>query len=405
MMENRRKHILVISQYFYPESFRINDMCKEWVKRGYKVTVLTGIPNYPQGQFFEGYSYIKKRKEKWHDINIIRIPLIRRGKTSIGLIVNYLSFVVSGFFWAHFTKIKADFVFTFEVSPMTQALIGVWYTKKYKIPNYLYVQDLWPENVEIITGIKSKFIIEPIKKMVNYIYKYNDIIFATSPSYVRKIQKSTNNKVVYLPQYAEEFYQPLDNDCIIDDISDNDYFNIVFTGNVGAAQGLDILPKAAKILKERNEYKVHFVIIGDGRCKEKLIKETIKLNVNEMFVFGGQKKPEQIPQYLAVCDVAFLSLLDSELSNSTIPAKLQSYMACAMPILAVAKGETKRIIEDASCGWVCESNSIDELVNTIIKIKSSSDLAEKSNNSRMYYVNNFSKNKVMNIIDDLIKNI
>ena len=98
-----------------------------------------------------------------------------------------------------------------------------------------------------------------------------------------------------------------------------------------------------------------------------------------MFVFLGQKKPEQIPQYLAVCDVAFLSLLDSELSNSTIPAKLQSYMACAMPILAVAKGETKRIIEDASCGWVCESNSIDELVNTIIKIKSSSDLAEKSN--------------------------
>ena len=121
-----KKHILVVSQYFYPETFRINDICQEWVKRGYKVTVLTGIPNYPMGKFFDGYGYRENRKEVWNGVNIVRIPLIPRGNSSIGMIANYLSFVVFGFVTNLFTTIKADYVFTFEVSPMTQALIGCW---------------------------------------------------------------------------------------------------------------------------------------------------------------------------------------------------------------------------------------------------------------------------------------
>ena len=131
-----KKHILVIAQYFYPEQFRINDICTEWVKRGYKVTVVTGIPNYPQGKYYDGYGLFKKRKETYNGIEIIRIPLVPRGNNSIMLALNYLSFVVSGFFWKMFTKIKADYVFIFEVSPMTQALPGVWYAKKRKIPCY-----------------------------------------------------------------------------------------------------------------------------------------------------------------------------------------------------------------------------------------------------------------------------
>jgi hypothetical protein len=205
-------HILVISQYFYPEPFRINDMCQEWVKRGHKVTVVTGIPNYPQGEFYKGYGWFKKRKETWNGVDVIRIPLTARGHGSIKLALNYFSFVVTGFFWSHFTRIKADYVFTFEVSPMTQALLGVWFAKRRKIPNYLYVQDLWPENVEIVTGIHSKAVLGPIGRMVNYIYKHCDAIFATSPSFVVDIQKrcpGQESMVHYLPQYAEEFYKPL----------------------------------------------------------------------------------------------------------------------------------------------------------------------------------------------------
>ena len=210
-----KKRILVISQYFYPESFRINDICTEWVKRGYDVTVLTGIPNYPQGKFFDGYSWTKKRKEKWNGVKIIRIPLIARGHHSIGLVLNYFSFVISGWVWKLITKVKADYVFTFEVSPMTQALVGVWYAKKHHIPHYIYVQDLWPENVETVLGIHSPIVVKPINKMVDYIYNNSKIILATSPSFVKNIESragsSRKGKVVYLPQYAEEFYQPIPN--------------------------------------------------------------------------------------------------------------------------------------------------------------------------------------------------
>ena len=127
------KHILVISQYFYPEPFRINDICQEWIKRRHKVTVLTGIPNYPEGKFYKGYGWFKKRKENWNGVNIIRIPIISRGHSSFRLILNYYSFVISGWLWKAFTRLKPDLIFTFEVSPMTQALIGKWFSKRRKI--------------------------------------------------------------------------------------------------------------------------------------------------------------------------------------------------------------------------------------------------------------------------------
>src|SRR5699024_11930654 len=186
-MNKMKKHILVISQYFYPENFRINDICAEWVDRGYEVTVVTGIPNYPQGKFYKGFGLFKKRKEVYKGINIIRIPLIPRGNNSIMLALNYLSFVVTGYFWKLFTKIKADYVFIFEVSPMTQALPGVWYAKKKKIPCYIYVQDLWPENVEVVTGISNKLVIGSIESMVSYIYKNTNKILTTSESFAKSI--------------------------------------------------------------------------------------------------------------------------------------------------------------------------------------------------------------------------
>ena len=159
-------------------------MCLEWVKRGYKVTVVTGIPNYPMGKTFKGYGITKKHHEVWNGIEIYRIPLIPRGSGSLGMIANYLSFMVSGMLAGKMKNIKADLVFSFEVSPMTQVMTGISFAKKLHVPHYLYVQDLWPENVITVTGIKNPFVIKPIDKMVDYIYKNSDEIFATSPSFV-----------------------------------------------------------------------------------------------------------------------------------------------------------------------------------------------------------------------------
>lgn len=400
-----KKHILVISQYFYPEEFRINDICKEWIKRGYEVTVVTGMPNYPEGKFYNGYGWFRRTRDEYEGIHIIRLPIIPRGKNSIMLALNYASFVVAGFFWKLFTRVRADKVFIFEVSPMTQALVGVWYAKKRKIPCFIYVQDLWPENVQIVTGINNKHVIHAIDKMVDYIYEKCDKIFATSPSFVKQIEKRESawkeeaSKVVYWPQYAEDFYKPAER-VELRDMPQNKRFKVAFTGNIGYAQGLDILPQTAALLKT-DGVECQFIIIGDGRYKEEFEKEILKNNVEDMFALLGRKRPEEIPNYLAWCDAAFISFADNPLFEKTIPAKLQSYMACGMPVIASAEGETKRVINEAKCGICCAigvAGSLRDAIEKIIHI----DTAQMSANSISYFRTHFHKNTLMNEMETFL---
>lgn len=398
-----KKHILVISQYFFPEQFRINDICEEWVKRGYKVTVVTGIPNYPQGKFYDGFGVFKQNKQTYRGIEIIRLPIVPRGNNSLMLALNYASFVVSGYFWQLFTNLKPDNVFIFEVSPMTQALPGVWLSKRRNIPCYIYVQDLWPENVEIITGIKNKTIINTIGKMVDYIYKNSTGIFTTSRSFVEAIisRGVEKEKVNYWPQYAEDFYVPVERQEI-EEIPNTNNLNITFTGNIGQAQGLDILVEAAKILKEDYQVdNVTFNIVGDGRYKEKLKQNITDNEVNGMFHFIGKQKPEKIPDILASSDIAFLSLIKDPLFSKTIPAKLQSYMACGKPILAAADGETSTIILESECGICVPSGDACALAKGILEYLEmpSEKIAGIGKKARSYYDNNFNKSLLLNEMD------
>lgn len=395
---------MVISQVFYPEQFRINDICTEWVKRGYKVTVITGIPNYPQGKFYNGYGLFKKRRETFNGIEIIRLPLIPRGSNSIQLILNYFSFVFSGFFWNLFTNIKADYVFIHMTSPMTQALIGVWYAQKRKVPCYIYIQDLWPETVEMISGIKNRLILDGIGKMVDYIYKHCEKIFTTSKSFVKSIANRgvPEEKIIYWPQYAEDFYVPVARKNV-DEIPIDGAFNIIFTGNIGDAQGLEVLPHTAKILKSKGYGdKVRFNIVGDGRSKKKLINEVEKNEVTDMFNFIPKQSPKRIPELLSASDAAFLSFLDVPLFAMTIPAKLQSYMACGMPIIAAAYGESKEIVEEAQAGICCPPGEPELLAEVIIKIVNmdSEQLKQMGRNARKYYNKHFNKHVLLKKMDN-----
>lgn len=398
-----KKHILVISQYFYPEQFRINDICTEWIKRGYKVTVITGIPNYPQGKFYDGYGFFSKTKETYNGIEIIRIPIIPRGNNPIGLILNYLSFVVSGFFWKLFTKIKADYVFIFEVSPMTQALLGVWYARRREIPCYLYVQDLWPDNVEIIGGVKNKYILGTIGRMVNYIYARCTKIFTTSNSFITAINDRgvPIEKLEFWPQYAENHYRPLPYKSIPEIPNDN-AFNIIFAGNIGYAQGLEILPKVAALIKQKGfEYQVKFNMVGDGRYKPELIDQVKQEQLESMFNFVNKQPAARIPEFMAACDVALICLSNNPLLAMTIPAKLQSYMACGIPILASVDGECRKIIEDACVGEASPAGNIELFVESIIKLinMSPSGLEKLGENSRLYYDKHFNKSRLLDDMD------
>lgn len=400
-----KTHILVISQYFYPEQFRINDICTEWVKRGYQVTVVTGIPNYPQGKFYDGYGYFKKRKETYNGINIIRLPIIPRGHSSVMMALNYLSFVISGFLWSKFTSIKADKVFIYEVSPMTQALPGIWYAKRNAISSILYVMDLWPENIEYVGGIKNKKVLGFIGNVVDYIYRNVDLILTSSHSFIGAIKKrGVERDVEFWPQYAEEWYMPIKREKlnVVTDIPNDGIFNIVFAGNIGVAQGLGILPHTARILGERG-IKVRFNIIGEGRFKETLLDLVRNENVEEYFNFIPKRPAKEIPEYIAACDAALLPLSASKIFKMTLPAKLQTYFACGIPTLVSADGESQLIVNEAEAGFVADAGDSIGLADIIEKICliPKPELTLMGKNARQYYEKHYEKQTLLDQIDSM----
>ena len=406
-------NILIVCQYFYPENFRINDIAAEWIERGHNVSVVTGIPNYPEGRFYKGYSYRKNREEVYKGINIHRLFLIPRGKNKVGIVLNYLSFMLSGLIWAHTTRTKADVIFSFETSPMTQLLIGTRYARRKHIRHIVYIQDLWPENVEVVGGIHNPLIIRPLDSMVKYIYRNADLVLATSPSFVdliidrmntdkKKSENDLSEKVIYWPQYAEEFYKPVAKPG--NSVSDN-ICKIVFTGNIGYAQGLEILPGCAACLDKLGyRDKVKFILVGDGRARKDLQKLIQDSKVTDMFEFRGRKKPEEIPGILAECDLAFLSFSENKIFSATIPAKLQSYMACAMPILAVATGETKRIIDTAECGFCSKTGDEKALADSIEGFMNllPEEIRKMSVNSLNYYREHFDRKMLMDKMEEYL---
>ena len=391
-----KSHILIISQYFYPETFRINDVCRSLRERGHKITVLTGIPNYPEGKFFKGYGLFRRKRETLDDgTEIIRLPIVSRGKSAIRLILNYYSFVISGTVFSRFSRIKPDFIFSNEVSPMTQVLVGSRLAKRKKVPHYIYIQDLWPDNLETVGGIHNRRVLDHYAKMSKKLYERSDVVFVTSPSFVETIRArmDTNRENVrYLPQYAEET-ESVDADT--SDLLEKDTFDIAFAGNIGMAQGLEVLPKAAALLRGEN---VRFVMIGEGRAKASLLEQIEAAGVGDMFVWLGKKPSETVSAYLARCDAAFVSFSPTPLFEKTIPAKVQTYLSCAMPIIAAAGGETRRIIEEAGCGVSCDSGDEKALAEIIRKAKTL-DLRELSKNAKEYCDKNFSKEKIIEYLD------
>ena len=404
-MMNSKLHILIVSQCFYPEVFRINDIATEWVNRGYKVTVVTSIPNYPQGEYYEGYSKTERREEHWNGMDIIHLPIEPRHTGSKNLIINYLSFVHQGRKWVRKTNIDADVVFTYETSPMTQALVSVLYAKKRKIPHILYVTDLWPENVVAVTGIHNRLIIGPVQKMVDYIYNRSTYILTSSKSFIRAIKKRkiSEDKLEFWPQYAEDFYKPTQR-VSESEIPDDGVCNLVFAGNIGFAQGLGILPKAAAKLRDEGVF-VRFVIIGDGRYMPTLRKEISDFNAEDYFYFIDRKPAEEIPAYLAAADALLITLSKNEVFSITIPAKTQSCLACGRPIIVSADGEVQQIIKDSKAGLVSDSEDVDGFVNNVIAISKmkKEEREELGKNALAYSKSNFDKEELLKRVDQILQ--
>lgn len=388
--------ILIITQYFWPENFRINDLALELKKRGNEVTVLTGLPNYPKGEYFEGYTKEKNHDETWNEIPVYRCRLRPRKTGALNLIRNYMSFVYqANKKQKELYDQEFDVIYVFEVSPITVALPAIKLKKKKKIPIIMNVQDLWPENIIAITGINNPLIISMVKLMVRHIYKNCDLILAASKSFVPNIQnylKINKDKVKYWPQYSvvekEEKKKNLFNE---------QNFNIVFTGNIGKAQGLDLVIEAAKELKDT---KIRWQLVGDGRNENALKDKVKEYGLEDIVIFHGRKPEREIPQYLACADAALLILKPDPVFEMTLPAKLQTYMACGVPIIGCVSGEGKRVIEESHAGIVSEQIDVKHLIEVCLKLihLDRKEYKRLCQNSNIYGKSNFNK-------ENLIKNL
>ena len=342
--------ILVFSQYFYPENFRINTLCQELVRRGHEVTVLTGYPQYPIGRIYDGYGFDIPYEKTWEGVSIIRLKVHPRGKTPFGMLRNCIDYVRRANEWVRNCTEKYDAVYVFEVSPVTVGLPAVSYKEKFGVPMFFNLQDLWPENVEEVLGIRFAPLSWYINRIVDRIYAGSDRILCASRGFVSNLLNRgvPSEKLVFWPQFCRE---PQLEGMTCPEVYSKDTFNIVFAGNLGDAQGLDLMVEAARELRGSG---IRWYLVGDGRARQRLEKLVNEYGADREVVFVGRVSEEEANRYVHFADCAYLSFQNNKIFNMTIPAKLQTYLACGTPVLAAAGGETAQLIESSGCGIVAK---------------------------------------------------
>lgn len=404
----KKMHLLVVSQNFWPESFRINELVKLLKKRGHEVTILTGLPNYPQGKFYPNYRFrVFPFQEIWENMKIIRVPLVSRGSSSnLRLILNYLSFMFFATVYApFFCKKKYDAIFVFQTSPITQALPAIVLKKFFKMPVFMWVQDLWPESLSATGKVKSRIIHSIVDKFVAFIYRRCDRILIQSQGFLPYITRySINPEVVYYyPNYAEDFYNPLS--VLKEQINKYNLpsgFKVMYAGNIGAAQAVNVIIGAA--IKLRDYPDIKWVIAGDGSERSWLIKQ-IKENELENNVFWiGSYPSQEMPYLFSLADIMLATLRKSEIFALTVPSRIQSYMACAKPIVVSIDGEACRIVEEAEAGIAVEAENPDSLAEAVLALyKTSPQKREEMGwKGRAYFENFFSQELLVNKLEDFL---
>ena len=395
--------ILIVTQYFWPENFGINQLANDLAKKGNSVEILTSMPNYPQGIFFENYGGFKVIKDKWNEMNIYHLPIFPRGRSkAINLFFNYISFVISGVFIAPFllNRRRYDIIFVYGVSPIFQAIPAILIAKLKKTPLVLWVQDLWPESVIATGHIKSKLILQLIRLIVRIIYNSCDLVLGQSKSFVSHLKKITNADVQFFPNSVDNSFYDHKVKKSEDVGSLKKDFSVVFAGNVGHAQGIEIFINAAKKLKYNN--KIKFFIYGGGVRLDWVVKQKKLYRLNNLLIKGIQPI-NSMPAILSKSSILFLCLKDEKIFRLTIPNKLQAYLAVGRPILAALNGEAAKIIKKSRAGVAADPNDVDGIVYEILKLYNAPRkyLDELGLNGKRYFKNNFDSSLLINRLENI----
>lgn len=364
--------VLIVSQYFWPEQFRINDLVQALKARGHEVLVLTGMPNYPSGQLFEGYRWWKKRHDEMNGVPVYRTPMfLRRQGKGWQLALNYLSFVLFGCLLApwYFRKHDFDVIFVYEPSPFTVGIPAMLMRRLKKAPLLFWVQDLWPESLTAAGAVHSPAVLKSVGRMVRWIYRHCDRVLVQSEAFVEPAMQAgaERERTYYFPNWAESFYRPIaasESELPVEKLPDG--FRIMFAGNLGEAQSLETIIAAAEKLK--GEPEIQWVIIGDGRRYGWMRQQVEKLGLEGNVTFLGRHVAESMPHFFAHADALLVTLKVDEVFAQTIPSKLQSYMACARPIIAALNGEGARVIELAGAGLAVAAGDGEGLAEAVLEL-------------------------------------
>lgn len=384
--------ILIISQYYYPEQFQINEIAPELVKRGHEVTVLCGLPNYPKGVVFEGYSTAESLAHKEREyfektgVKVVHVSQIPRGNNPFFLIRNYFSFASNSKMAVRQMDKDFDVVLGYQLSPITSMEAALEYKRLYGVSVVFYTLDIWPVSAEGMLKSKRNPLMIPVKRLSKRIYQGADRILVTSRPFMDYLHRTNgidDDRMAYLPQHAGN--EMLDIDLTAED---NGIADFMFAGNLGKGQRLDVIVKAAQILGRRNDYKIHFV--GDGRMRGELENMVKEYGLQDNVIFYGNQKRKDMSRFYKMADALLITLRGNNEVGDTMPGKLQMYMTTGKPIFGAINGAAYEVIKEARCGSCVKAGDYAGLAKLMkLYIEHPSDFEQCGQNARDYFKKHF----------------
>lgn len=402
--------ILIVSQYFWPESFRINDIAKTLVEKGAHVDILTGKPNYPEGCISKGYRAWGTQFETWEGAAVFRVPLFPRGARSAWqLALNYMSFILAGLIFGPLLlrKRQYDVIFVYGLSPILLAIPGIFLARLKRRKLALWVQDLWPESLSATGYIHHPRLLQWVKCVVRWIYRCSDLILVQSRAFIPEVSALAPSKTIaYYPNSVDStFGEPPDPRVVLPKIEALETgFPVVFAGNVGVAQAVEVILEAAELLKSHSE--ISFVVFGHG-SRWDWIREQIDVRGLKNLYLPGRFPVETMPGLMQKASALLVTLADEPIFAATVPNKIQAYMAAGRPILACLNGEGASVVEEAKAGISVPAEDPKALVDAILKLynMSPAQRGEMGANGRRYYKAHFDHDKLVDELMVLLRSV
>lgn len=400
--------VLIVSQYFWPEGFRINDVVKSLVERGIEIDVLTGKPNYPEGRIYSGYRALGCMQESWSEANIFRVPLFPRGGNNIFyLAINYFSFIFFGLVFGPILlrKRKYDIVFVYGLSPILLAIPGVFIAWLKGCNLIVWVQDLWPESLSATGYVKEGFIVGIVRFIVRWIYKHADLLLVQSCAFEAPVAALAPGKsVIYFPNSVDPSFSRVltKNYCQKRIESLEGGFPVVFAGNVGAAQAVECIVEAATLLNGHPE--IRFVIFGHGRkwlwMRDQIQKRGL-INIHLV----GHFPIESMSGYMQKAGALLVSLSNQPIFALTVPSKIQAYMASGRPIVASLNGEGARLVVESGAGIAVPAEDPKALAMAILALYElpKGEREKMGKNGKLYYQKHFDHDILVSQLVDHFK--